>query len=207
MLKAIETYYKGYRFRSRLEARWAVFFDSLKIKWQYEPEGLILSDGTYYLPDFYLPESDSFFEVKGLMTDKDAHKIEQLIEDTNKCVTVGYANCEFEATNENGPTKELVDKDYSRLYRCGRCGAWFFHGLDCFYLPCCGDFSWDVVGSFDFNSDVDTRRTVFFDHAVATGNGLLTKGGANEYWQLGDDYKRAKRAFLSARFEHGEVPA
>ena len=26
-IKAIETYYKGYRFRSRLEARWAVFFD------------------------------------------------------------------------------------------------------------------------------------------------------------------------------------
>jgi hypothetical protein len=26
--KAIETHYKGYRFRSRLEARWAVFFDT-----------------------------------------------------------------------------------------------------------------------------------------------------------------------------------
>lgn len=25
-IKAIETEYKGYRFRSRLEARWAVFF-------------------------------------------------------------------------------------------------------------------------------------------------------------------------------------
>jgi hypothetical protein len=28
-IKAIETSYKGYRFRSRLEARWAVFFDAL----------------------------------------------------------------------------------------------------------------------------------------------------------------------------------
>lgn len=28
-MKAIETRYKGYRFRSRLEARWAVFFDAL----------------------------------------------------------------------------------------------------------------------------------------------------------------------------------
>ncbi|MCB6994492.1 hypothetical protein LI177_13475 [bacterium 210820-DFI.6.37] len=27
-LKAIQTEYKGYRFRSRLEARWAVFFDA-----------------------------------------------------------------------------------------------------------------------------------------------------------------------------------
>lgn len=29
-IKAIDTYYKGYRFRSRLEARWAVFFDAAR---------------------------------------------------------------------------------------------------------------------------------------------------------------------------------
>jgi hypothetical protein len=55
MIKAIETQYKGYRFRSRLEARWAVFFDALGTKWEYEPEGFKLSDGTRYLPDFWLP--------------------------------------------------------------------------------------------------------------------------------------------------------
>lgn len=38
-IKAIQTRYKGYNFRSRLEARWAVFFDALGIKWEYEPEG------------------------------------------------------------------------------------------------------------------------------------------------------------------------
>lgn len=38
-LKAIETEYKGYRFRSRPEARWAVFFDACGVKWDYEPEG------------------------------------------------------------------------------------------------------------------------------------------------------------------------
>ena len=32
--KAIETKYKGFRFRSRLEARWAVFFDALGIEWE-----------------------------------------------------------------------------------------------------------------------------------------------------------------------------
>ena len=42
-LKAIETEYKGYRFRSRLEARWAVFFDACGVKWEYEPEGYVLS--------------------------------------------------------------------------------------------------------------------------------------------------------------------
>lgn len=53
-MKAIETQYKGYRFRSRLEARWAVFFDALGYQWEYEPEGFVLSDGTHYLPDFRL---------------------------------------------------------------------------------------------------------------------------------------------------------
>jgi hypothetical protein len=36
-IKPIETEYGGYKFRSRLEARWAVFFDTAKIKYEYEP--------------------------------------------------------------------------------------------------------------------------------------------------------------------------
>lgn len=52
MIKAIQTRYKGYNFRSRLEARWAVFFDALGIKWEYEPEGFELPNGERYLPDF-----------------------------------------------------------------------------------------------------------------------------------------------------------
>lgn len=63
-IKPIETVYNGYRFRSRLEARWAVFFDSAGIKYQYEPEGFELEDGTRYLPDFYLPDQNVFVEVK-----------------------------------------------------------------------------------------------------------------------------------------------
>jgi hypothetical protein len=54
-IRAIDTRYAGHRFRSRLEARWAVFFDALGITWQYEPQGYELSDGTLYLPDFFLP--------------------------------------------------------------------------------------------------------------------------------------------------------
>lgn len=53
-VKAIETRYSGCRFRSRLEARWAVFFDALGVKWEYEPQGFDLASGLY-LPDFWLP--------------------------------------------------------------------------------------------------------------------------------------------------------
>lgn len=65
-IKPIETRYKGYRFRSRLEARWAVFFDHLHIEWQYEPERFPLGDRTY-LPDFWLPEHHCWAEVKGVL--------------------------------------------------------------------------------------------------------------------------------------------
>lgn len=65
-LKAIETTYAGCRFRSRLEARWAVFLDSLGIVWEYEPQGYTVGpDATPYLPDFWLPEMKLWAEVKG----------------------------------------------------------------------------------------------------------------------------------------------
>ena len=53
-MKAIQTKYNGCLFRSRLEARWAIFLDVLGIKWRYEIEGFDL-DGEWYLPDFWLP--------------------------------------------------------------------------------------------------------------------------------------------------------
>jgi hypothetical protein len=63
-MKPIQTSYKGCKFRSRLEARWAVFFDSLGIIWEYEKEGFVLSTGDTYLPDFWLPQLDCFFEAR-----------------------------------------------------------------------------------------------------------------------------------------------
>lgn len=63
MIKAIETRYKGYRFRSRLEARWAVFFDALGVPWEYEKEGYELPSGRY-LPDFWLPRERVWLEIK-----------------------------------------------------------------------------------------------------------------------------------------------
>lgn len=63
-IKAIETKYDGYRFRSRLEARWAVFFNALGIEYEYEIEGYEMGS-LRYLPDFYIPSLDRWFEVKG----------------------------------------------------------------------------------------------------------------------------------------------
>lgn len=73
MIKAIETEYAGCRFRSRLEARWAVFFDHLQIEWEYEPQGYESESGRY-LPDFWLPELHTWVEVKGQFTRVDIRK-------------------------------------------------------------------------------------------------------------------------------------
>lgn len=63
-IAALETRYAGVRFRSRAEARLAVFLDALDVKWEYEKEGYALPSGNY-LPDFWLPHIRTFVEVKG----------------------------------------------------------------------------------------------------------------------------------------------
>lgn len=68
-IKAIETKYDGYHFRSRLEARWAVFFNHEEIEWDYEPQGLRVDTPRghiNYLPDFWLA-SGQWAEVKGFL--------------------------------------------------------------------------------------------------------------------------------------------
>ena len=58
-LQAIDTQCKGYRFRSRLEARWAVYFDALDINYEYELEGYRLPNGGAYLPDFFFEKLEN----------------------------------------------------------------------------------------------------------------------------------------------------
>lgn len=63
-IKAIETRYDGYRFRSRLEARWAVTFNAMGLDWDYEPEGFHTAKGEMYLPDFHIKDFDTWIEIK-----------------------------------------------------------------------------------------------------------------------------------------------
>lgn len=79
---SIETRYAGCRFRSRLEARWARFFDHLQIRWQYEPQGIVAPDRlnldgggeAAYLPDFWLPDLGMWAEAKGLWSPDEARR-------------------------------------------------------------------------------------------------------------------------------------
>jgi len=83
------TKYNGYHFRSRLEARWAVFFDTMGIQYRYEYEDFILPSGARYLPDFYFPKlgyNGCFGEVKHQFTEEETEKCEQLCRLTKRVV-------------------------------------------------------------------------------------------------------------------------
>lgn len=60
MIAGIPTEYRNVMFRSRLEARWARFFDAVRWPWIYEPIDL-----NNYVPDFILQfEAPLLLEVK-----------------------------------------------------------------------------------------------------------------------------------------------
>jgi hypothetical protein len=90
-MKPIETIYNGYRFRSRLEAKWAVFLDKLGVPYIYEKEGFDL-DGEWYLPDFWLPLPEAedrhkgsgyWLEIKPLrLNEREERLLEKLVKNT-----------------------------------------------------------------------------------------------------------------------------
>lgn len=89
--RAITTRHKGFAFRSRLEARWSIFFDHLGIRWDYEPEGFELGNGLRYLPDFWLPDFNLWIEIKPDAPDAVTHeKATRLLEVTKHPI---YVTC------------------------------------------------------------------------------------------------------------------
>ena len=80
--KPIPTEFDGIKFRSRLEARWAVAFRAAGIKYEYEYEGYQLPDG-WYLPDFWLPRLYTWAEVKSnRFTPRELRMCQQLADAT-----------------------------------------------------------------------------------------------------------------------------
>lgn len=190
-IQAIETIYKGYRFRSRSEARWAVFFDTLGIKYIYEPEGYVFDDGTHYLPDFYLPNSKTFFEVKGLeLTKEDELKIDKLITYSGKNVAIGYSDMSFQATSiyEDKETIFSMDsKSESWLIQCYSCNEYQFIGsLGSWSCRCCGYY--DGNSGFDYFCSGDWPDKTY------------------SYYKPSREVLDAFITARQARFEYGERP-
>jgi hypothetical protein len=81
-MAGIPTIYRGVQFRSRIEARWAAFFQIAKLRWMYEPLDL-----AGYIPDFlvwmpYSPDIGPFLveiksEIDGQQLIEAAQKIDR----------------------------------------------------------------------------------------------------------------------------------
>jgi hypothetical protein len=138
IIKALPSLYNGVWFKSRLEARWAYYFDLLGVKWEYEPEGFGLKSGAY-CPDFLL-ENRCWAEVKPEVfefTDF-TQKFSQLVQGTQTHLVVlnGLPNA-----RRWYYIYAWADEDECRLIDEGR-HAWFcerLYGIDCPNVAC-GDF-------------------------------------------------------------------
>ena len=82
-MQPITTRYKGYCFRSRLEARWAVYFEAIGLEWNHEKEGFIFDNGVCYLPDFWLPQVKMWAEVEpGDFDKEELGKVYSLVQES-----------------------------------------------------------------------------------------------------------------------------
>ena len=191
-MKPIETYYKGYRFRSRLEARWAVFFDALSVRWEYEIEGYKLKEDIFYLPDFYLPDFHIFAEIKPQYSDE--------LDETVNLMRV------------------FRDEVGAILLLVGIPGTLSFDGeIYCWDLT--DSSGGDYEGYFNFAFEGHTNalylisppfpnvreRRFFYDVGMHIELIRVTSPVINKWNILMSDHL-AYRAAKSARFEHGQHP-
>lgn len=147
IIKPIETKYKGILFRSRLEARWAYFFDLIGVQWEYEPEGYVLPSGPY-LPDFWLPKVSLrgarlglFVEVKPT-ADNDDDRFREFVEVIEKNLAVvcgnGFLNTNgtYEGFQYAHDGAELWWDNYMGFYKCKKCGFVKFEFMESRYMNC-----------------------------------------------------------------------
>lgn len=80
-----DTEYGGILYRSKCEAKWAEFFDRHSIRHRYEPERIDLGIDSY-TPDFYLPDFDTWVEIKSWRQYRAHSKCYRLALETRKWV-------------------------------------------------------------------------------------------------------------------------
>jgi hypothetical protein len=84
--------------RSSYETFYLKYLNSQKINYFYEPKRFILSNGTSYLPDVYLPDENRFIELKGFDRKEDKEKFKL-----------------FQTENPETPITKLTKKDLVAL--------------------------------------------------------------------------------------------
>ena len=218
IIKPIETIYNGYRFRSRLEARWAVFLDCLGVKYEYEPEGFEMPDGTRYLPDFRVMCHASrgadcepfplYIEVKGQMDEASAKKI--------KAFSFYNAWNDFDWPGPDDPDGDKKEQAYQKAFAGSHFPVLLVRDIPNIMHYGCADISDStIMGSYEslgydlypFNYEtVDGDNFAAYPCADNGRFGLL--GDDSSYVDWGDHILTAYAyiAARQARFDHGVSP-
>lgn len=227
-IKPIETTYNGYRFRSRLEARWAVFFDTIGLRYKYESEGLKMSGDVCYLPDFWLPDWKKYVEIKPDLPYEFCLEDDQIILafDKNGATALGkfiIASAELTETKEGITTNGI-------LMLCGtpgvpkvvaRKGRWELRdgSVSLSFLKALGAFEISAFSDSLQETEMLDIWPLYLEGSVSncvTGklltNPIFPRGSVARMY-IGNgrtfDSSRLVRAYTaarSARFEHGETP-
>jgi hypothetical protein len=186
-IKAITTSYRGYRYRSRLEARYAVFFDQLAVAYSYEPEGFDLPSGRY-LPDFWLPSLACWLEVKPEAPSTEERTLcEELSRGLGQPVVIASGT----------PGEERL-RVYCADVTGSSAGCMWWDGLE---YP---RWAFTKDGRVCINSGDDFPSREFFAPDYSTLWSTMQLASACRREQFAID--RAYRLARSARFEFGETP-
>ena len=152
-LIGIPTIYKGIQMRSKLESKVAMFLDALKISWEYEPKKFLLSDGTPYIPDFYLTELKIWIEVKGLILKHNKQISRKFCEENKQTLILisDHENIWFGDWMHEG--REFFEDENIMLGKCSHCKSYFF----CSNI---GDWTcrkcWNHEGDHDLISSINS---------------------------------------------------
>jgi hypothetical protein len=123
-----ETIYKGIVMKSRFETKIAFFLDSLKIKWEYEPKAFMLSDGTTYIPDFYLIEHKMWIEAKGVIEEHNKNLSKLFVKEIKQHLILMAPTEGFYYGNEYWDEEgdEICEDEIIYLGKCSHCHSYFF---------------------------------------------------------------------------------
>lgn len=140
-----------------MEARWAVFFDTLRLDWDYEKEGYDLGDLGFYLPDFWVSDlydrhghKGMFVEIKGQeATDLEIEKLGRLLEPGRHAAMLQRGMKMPTSFKDDNEFIEVANyeqygicTDYPMVFmKCYSCGAVKFEFPEYNYCKCevCGN--------------------------------------------------------------------
>lgn len=210
-VKAIETVYNGHKFRSRLEARWGVFFDNFGLHYEYEPEGFE-GDGWRYLPDFYLPSLQCYVEIKpyGVSTSDVAKLLNFAVQGKKNLLVILGTPSECGRDGMFGANGNLADASFHSFLLIGSRLelAWDeWHAREVQFMQ--EDKDAGIVSDVDdgqlaVNCLLDNGSDVYFAECLTTGDPILVKKYASD---IGRRMSKAGLTAKQARFEFGQTPA